>query len=316
MPTRHATVVFVDLSGSTGLFEALGNERATEVVTKLTQWITRSCEQHQGRVVKLLGDGVLALFASNTHAVQACVVMQRQHTERLIRWPISSRAHLQIGLASGEVVEVDADCYGDAVNVAARLSDMSGAGQILANALAVAQLPELVDVRLLSLGDVVVRGKAEPQPLYRIDWTPTTSDMMTVPSGLETLPLTPDSMMGAIHLSWLDTQNLYYANDGPVVIGREDSCDFIINDTRVSRRHARIDWNSTPSGGHFVLSDTSSFGTWVRLVTGGPEVELRRSACPLSDSGEIALGAPFSDFTVPTVSFSLGAGGRADVNSR
>ena len=59
----QATVVFADLTGSTAFFEALGNEKATRAVTRLTQWISDVCEAHQGRVVKKLGDGVLAVFA-------------------------------------------------------------------------------------------------------------------------------------------------------------------------------------------------------------------------------------------------------------
>ena len=57
-----STVVFADISGSTLLYETLGNERATEAVTQVTQWIGESIESHGGRAVKKLGDGVLAIF--------------------------------------------------------------------------------------------------------------------------------------------------------------------------------------------------------------------------------------------------------------
>ena len=58
-----STVVFADISGSTSLYETLGNERATEAVTQVTQWIADTIETHGGRVVKKLGDGVLSLPA-------------------------------------------------------------------------------------------------------------------------------------------------------------------------------------------------------------------------------------------------------------
>ena len=77
-----------------------------------------------------------------------------------------------------------------------------------------------------------------------------------------------------------------------------------MNDPRVSRRHARIDWVDK----HVVLTDLSSYGTWVRFPGGQADLALRRSACVLLERGEIALGAPFSDFTVPTVRFSLSEG--------
>ncbi|MET0312169.1 MAG: adenylate/guanylate cyclase domain-containing protein, partial [Burkholderiaceae bacterium] len=118
------TVVFADLTGSTGVFEALGNAKATEAITRLTNWIGQVCEAHGGRVVKTLGDGVLAVFPDGPGAVDAVIELQRNHQKRIINWPPSLRMRLQVGVACGEIVEVDGDCYGDAVNVASRLSDL------------------------------------------------------------------------------------------------------------------------------------------------------------------------------------------------
>ena len=129
----NSTVVFADLTGSTGVFEALGNAKATEAITRLTQWISQVCESHHGRVVKTLGDGVLAVFPMEADAVNAVVELQRNHLKRILNWPPKLRMRLQVGVACGEIVEVDGDCYGDAVNVASRLSDLSGADQIWAS---------------------------------------------------------------------------------------------------------------------------------------------------------------------------------------
>ena len=65
----QATVVFTDLHGSTAVFEALGNARATEKVTQITNWIASTCESHNGKVVKTLGDGVLVLYQDGQSAV-------------------------------------------------------------------------------------------------------------------------------------------------------------------------------------------------------------------------------------------------------
>ena len=74
-----STVIFADISGSTSLYETLGNERATEAVTQVTQWIGDTIEAHGGRVVKKLGDGVLALFGDASGAVSAMSAMLRHH---------------------------------------------------------------------------------------------------------------------------------------------------------------------------------------------------------------------------------------------
>ena len=69
----HTTVVFTDLFGSTGAFEALGNVKATRAVTQVTSWIAKVVESHGGRVVKMLGDGVLSLFEDTPDAIDAVV---------------------------------------------------------------------------------------------------------------------------------------------------------------------------------------------------------------------------------------------------
>src|SRR5512141_1748677 len=81
------TVVFADLAGSTGVYEALGNARAAEVITRLTQWIRRVCESSGGRVVKTLGDGVLAVFPDARAAIAAVVTLQRAQADRPPDWP-------------------------------------------------------------------------------------------------------------------------------------------------------------------------------------------------------------------------------------
>lgn len=305
----QATIVFADLCGSTGLFETLGNERATKAVTRITDWMGESCRAHGGTLIKTLGDGALMRFDMASDAVSLCVELQRRHEERILKWPEPIRARLQVGLASGQVVDVQGDCFGDAVNVASRLAGMSGAGQIWADAPTMEALPAGHSVRSRSLGAVTVRGKADAQTVYLVEWAEQlNSSILTVQAGFQTAPsLSQSSVLGGFDLSWLDLRAHFRAEDGAVLIGRDESVQFPVQDSRVSRQHARIEWQTTPSGGHFVLTDLSSFGTWVRFAGSSQEIELRRNRCTLSGNGEIALGAPFSDFSVPTVQFSLGA---------
>ena len=245
-------------------------------------------------------------FAQAGDALNAAIQLQRQHEDRIARWPEALRARLQVGVASGEVVAIDGDCFGDAVNVAARLAGMSGAGQIWCNTQAIALLPSWHHVRSRSLGAMMIRGKAEPQLLHQVEWSEhIATSILTMPAGLGGAPAPPDSVLGGIQLNWLDLQASFSPAQGAVVIGRDAAAQFQVNDSRVSRQHCRIEWQNTPSGGHVELVDTSSFGTWVRFAGGSNDVELRRTRCVLSTDGEIALGAPLTDFLAPTVRFSL-----------
>lgn len=62
----QSTVVFADLYGSTGVFETLGNAKATVAVTEITTWLADEFMAGGGRVVKFLGDGVLVTFKEKT----------------------------------------------------------------------------------------------------------------------------------------------------------------------------------------------------------------------------------------------------------
>ncbi|HET7837848.1 adenylate/guanylate cyclase domain-containing protein [Variovorax sp. J31P179] len=302
----NSTVVFADLTGSTRVFEAMGNARATETVTRLTQWIGGVCEAHGGRVVKSLGDGVFAIFAEGISATRAVLEMQRNHQKRLQTWPAPLRMELQIGVASGEVVEVDGDCYGDAVNLASRLSDLAGPGQIWATESVIEQLHG-GEVRHRSLGPINIRGKNEMPVVHRVDWQDEVSEFLTMPASLVHQPRGPDSSFGQIELAWLDVRSMFRAAELPIHLGRVDEAQFVVNDPRVSRLHARIEARQ----GSCVLVDVSTYGTWVRFHgTAGAsgEIALRRDECVLHGSGEIGLGAPLSDFSAPTISFNTTGG--------
>ena len=69
-----ATVVFADLVGSTGIFERLGDETAGRFVTQLTTALSKTFEQHNGRVIKLLGDGLFVVFPAEPQALAGFTV--------------------------------------------------------------------------------------------------------------------------------------------------------------------------------------------------------------------------------------------------
>ena len=299
----EVTVVFADLTGSTGVFEALGNAKATQAITRLTEWLGKVCVARRGKVVKNLGDGVLMVFDQSRDAIEAVSDMQRMHTERIKTWPDNFKMHLQIGLARGEVIEQAGDFFGDAVNLASRLSDLSGPDQILASDTVIYQLPSDTLVRSRSLGAMDIRGRAENCLVHRVEWqSEVLSDFFTQPASLVVAPAASAApQTGTIALAWLDVEATFTSTELPMHLGRVAEAQFVVNDPRVSRLHARITWRA----GKFYLEDVSSYGTWVKFSGSADVVALRRQECVLMADGEIALGAPFEDFSVPTVSFKL-----------
>ncbi|GAB4216569.1 MAG: hypothetical protein Fur007_16830 [Rhodoferax sp.] len=300
----QATVIFADLFGSTGVFESLGNARATEVVTHATAWVGQQCIQHGGRVVKYLGDGVLATFSDSERALVAVVDIQRDYQRYLANMPENSQMPLRIGVARGEIEIVDDDCYGDAVNIAARLSELTGANQIWVNDDAIGQEPARPDVHLRYLGPIHVRGRTEACTVYQVEWQEdANSAFFTIAAPIDSkIDLRQNDVLGSqIELRWLDSAKTFRAFELPIHIGRSRQAEFNVNDARVSRMHARLEWRN----GSVVLVDVSSYGCWVRFAGAGSDVLLRREECVLHGQGELALGSAFSDPSAPVVVFRV-----------
>ena len=181
------TVVFADLVGSTGIFERLGDATASRFVTQLTSALSKTFEQHHGRVVKLLGDGLFVVFPGEGDALAACVSIQKRLQDKPV-YPGGNGApvQMQMGVECGEVVEIDGDCFGDAVNSAARLADLAGAEQILTSQRVCDALSPLHQAQLRSIGPMYLRGKAEATEVFRVDWNVAVSyTHLTLPTNRE-----------------------------------------------------------------------------------------------------------------------------------
>lgn len=297
-----STVVFVDISGSAALYEAVGNARAAQAVTNVTQYIAEAVERHGGRVVKKLGDGVLGVFSDASSAMAAMAVLQREHKSRLNKWPEPLRMAVRVGIVSGEVLDVDGDCYGDAVNVASRLCERAGRSEIWATAATVLLAGAIPELWYRKLGKMEIRGKAEELVLYQVEWAEQEEqEHVTMQAGISSHFDALDAALGQIQLSWPGREMTFSSDDVPLQVGRATQAQLCIGDPRVSRIHARIEWRN----GGFVLIDTSSFGTWVRFNDSQFPVRLRRDTCLLHGAGQIALGVAFTDPSAPIMNFNV-----------
>jgi adenylate cyclase len=302
------TVMFADLRGSTALYELMGNANATAVVTQSVGLACRVVSHCGGTVVKTLGDGLMAMFADSVSAIQAADEMHDSleriaahgHTPSTVPGIETALSKLpalklQVGLARGEVVEMSGDFFGDAVNVAARLLDHAGDNETLATSVVVGDLSAESQARFRSLDRMQLRGRAEPVHVYLLE-TLRPGDSATAYGELIAQP-EPEG----IRLTWMDLNRVYSPQRLPVILGRSSQATYCIDDSRVSRSHARIDWH----GGTFSLSDLSYNGTYVRFANDKEVVNLRRSSCTLHGSGVIGLGAPPTDTTAPHVHFEV-----------
>jgi class 3 adenylate cyclase len=303
--TYERTILFADLRGSTSLYESLGNAEASAVVTQSVALLARIVAQRGGMVVKTLGDGLMAMFNEPTAGVASAIEMH----DALERWDGPAREpqtpqqprlpplKLQVALAHGEVVEMSGDVFGDAVNVAARLLDHAGDNETLATQTVIEGLSEPEQERFRSLDRMQLRGRVEPVHVHLLEPARRFGDTEATMFGEILAAPAPEG----IRLVWLDLNRIYAGTSLPVVLGRSPQATYCIDDTRVSRSHARVDWH----GGTFQLTDLSYNGTFVRFANDTQTVSLRRSTCTLHGSGIITLGAPVSDVTAPAVRFEV-----------
>jgi adenylate cyclase len=294
------TILFADLRGSTGLYESLGNSDATAVVTQSVSLLARVVDARGGRVIKTLGDGLMAMFKAPPEAIAAADEMHESMDRIGAPRPAAKRPQplkLQVALAHGEVVEMSGDVFGDAVNVAARLLDHAGDNETLVTAAVLGGLPSDDRERFRSLDRMQLRGRVEPVIVYLLEATRRFGDTVATQFGAVPLPAEPEG----IRLIWLDLNRIYAGPALPVVLGRSPQAAYCIDDTRVSRSHARIDWH----GGTFQLTDLSYNGTYVRFDNAPEIISLRRGNCTLHGCGTIGLGAPPADALGPCVRFEV-----------
>jgi class 3 adenylate cyclase len=300
------TVLFADLRGSTSLYETLGNTEATTVVTRSVALIGQIVAGAGGVVVKTLGDGLMAVFENPADGVAAAdemhgsldrIVPPESGGSRFIGGYRVPALKLQVGIAQGEVIEMSGDCFGDAVNVAARLLDHAGDNETLATAAVVSGQDDEIRARFRSLDKVQLRGRVEPVHVYLLEGRRFSDTAATAYGDLLPNAFEPEG----IRLVSVDLNRIYAGPTLPVVIGRSPQVTYCIDDARVSRSHARIDWH----GGAFQLTDLSFNGTYVRFSNADEVIALRRGNCTLHGSGVLGLGASLMDPTAPRVSFEI-----------
>src|SRR6266480_160227 len=131
LPHRLAAVWFADVVGYS--VRAAEDERGALHLVEILQALSReSVRRYEGRIVKFVGDAVLAEFPSTALAVQAAVALSRAYLEQSLA---TGHAHsLTVGVHVGDVaVGSEGDLYGDAVNAAARIQEAAEPGQVVAS---------------------------------------------------------------------------------------------------------------------------------------------------------------------------------------
>ena len=283
-------VLFVDLSGSTRLYETIGDERALAVVERSLTMLARVCEECGGRVIKNTGDGAMCMFETADAALRASRLMQEKTEEQ--QAPGQPGLGIHIGCHFGPVLERAGDLYGDAVNLAARVAGVAKVGQIITTAETVGVLSPALAVRIRQLVHVPVKGKQRAVAMFEFLWQDTEE--------LTALGTRTEHGRAARLVLRYEGREWQFEGPGEISIGRDGGCDIVVGDRKASRNHASIERRRDK----FVLADHSSNGTWVKFSGEAEEVVLRREERMLRANGVIGFGHSPSDGQGSPVEFT------------
>lgn len=290
LPRMYATL-FVDVTGSTRLYEDLGDEQAHARIDRCLRRIERAAGENGGRVIKHLGDGLMCAFSDANAAVRAANAMQLTVLEQ----NRGSALGIHVGCHYGPVLESAGDLYGDSVNVAARIAGLAKTGQIVVTREAVDGLDEVLRQSVRRLGHAAVKGRREPVEIFEYVWESWESEerLTIIRQSILVERVSRLRLVFAGRERWFDGSGA-----GLITLGRDAASDVVVADREASRRHARIEKRRDK----FVLVDHSANGTYVAMA-GETERCLRREELILRARGRIALGLPTTDTKATVLEF-------------
>ena len=270
-------VLFADVAGSTRLYEALGDTVAKRLIDECLGVMQSVVQRYGGRVVKTIGDEIMAVLPSADNACLAATDIQH----KILALPVveHSKRAVRVGFHFGPVIEEGGDVFGDTVNVAARMASLAKGMQIITTTLTVQGLSPMLQLSTRAIAALAVKGKGDEVSVSEVIWQG--GEELT----MSTASISNQTRSTTLHLEWQGRRCSLEAAQSSLLLGRDAQCDVVVTDRNASRQHARIERRRDK----FFLVDQSTNGTYVAFAN-EPEVILRREELMLRGSGRLALG--------------------------
>ena len=268
---RETTVLFAHVAGAI--------RDCIDVIRGIT-------EESGGRVVKTIGDRLMATFPSPDGATQAAARMQTA----VSALPLidDAKLSLRIGFHAGPILERDGDIFGDTVNIAARLAAQAINGQALTSADTATKLTAAWRNATRHLYDITLKGKADEIALCEVLWSES-PDVTLIPAD----QAQRSSVGVRLRLRKGTLEVVHRDRLQSISIGRDPESVIAVADTGASRQHCVIERRQN----HFVVRDHSSNGTFISVDGDKREILLRREEFVLRGHGWLAFGHPKSEAT-------------------
>ena len=168
MERRLTAILAADVVGYSRLIGADESGTLAALKALRTNFIDGKIAEHQGRVVKLTGDGMLVEFPSVVNAVACAAEIQRGSRDRNRGLAQDSRIEFRIGVNVGDVIVEGDDIFGDGVNVAARLESIAAPGGITISGPVRDHLGNRLDLTFEDMGEQTLKNIERPIRVYRV----------------------------------------------------------------------------------------------------------------------------------------------------
>ncbi|MDN3639234.1 adenylate/guanylate cyclase domain-containing protein [Simiduia curdlanivorans] len=278
--SSQCAIMFADVCGSSSLYKALGNHAAEFKIRQLLVRVTSLIEQHQGLLIKTLGDEVMVRFDSAQHALDAAKAIQLSMAAQ------GGSLQLRIGISFGSVLLKQGDAFGDTVNDAAFVAQIARAEEIILTQPFVSALPTSKAKLCKEFDRVALKGDGEKSVIYRLQWQAEKS-VGQATQVMSLIQTTQQFHKHSLRLASDQGDAIIAPEETPFHLGRATSNQLQLESNFASRDHCHILYRR----GKFVLIDHSTNGTYV-TPAGQREIYLRREELPLEGRGDISLGCP------------------------
>lgn len=293
--TEKLAVLFADICRSTVLYERLGDDLASRLITRCIALMLAQVSEHDGTLIKTIGDEILCTFQTAENAMKAACAMQRalEKNNQVAEHPL----HIRVGFHFGDVIREKDDIYGDTVNVAARVSSITRASQIMTTLTSVKNLPPELREKTHPIMQAELKGKQTQLDIARVIWED--DDLLRTHIRPEAFTKSEETE-SELTLNYNGNNFGINEKQRSAVLGRDGSCDVLVINSFASRQHAIIELRFSK----FVLLDQSTNGTYVRF-SDGSVVRLVRDEVVLVGAGSICLGQSFAENPADVIAFSI-----------
>ena len=199
---RLAAILSADVVGYSRLMgiDEAGTHGALQA--HRAELIEPTIAEHNGRLVKLMGDGLLVEFASAIDAVECAVALQEGMAVRNAKVPDERRIVFRIGINLGDVIIEADDIYGDGVNVAARLQEISEPGGVVVSGTIFEQVDGKVDQNFVDMGNQQIKNINKLIRAYTVSFSSVSPAREQHPmldmAGVKKVPVTGGCLCGEI----------------------------------------------------------------------------------------------------------------------